>query len=341
MPLFEKLKSYIGPTVVGAIAAIAAYNAKGVATTASGGGGFLSSYLDYGLAAVFCIMLLAWGWKLGGVVVTMASRKLLGAPEHAGDPIGSDSGAHTAIRRKGKDKDTGSYARKIPLSNHTLFSCIETLQSIYVSRLRCGCAVRTKLLKVMVTLYLDTWRIEVLNFVKQQEGSGEIDSTGLEHAANLEPKISTLLADIQAKIHGAWATRGVPTAAVTAFDRWHSALIEILVDHGKRTASSPFFATNRERIVAAMAQVAFALSLVVIEAKLTLKRMNGTLDGISFDNEVIRGIDDTEEQPSDEDTDGVFGPMASHPPRKLRSGEHRISRASLPLVNPEDEPEQR
>lgn len=265
----------------------------------------------YGVPLVITVIVLVFGVRIAYVKFNKWKKR----QEKEQEAVGHSSGPHPA---KPAVPDTESYSRKLDLTDHYFFSTVQTAVGVTVPTMRCGCDTRSDLLRAMMRLYLECWGDVIQKFCEEIAKDRTFDSRAPQHGTKMEAMVNDLIISVFENYHTAWAVDGVPQAAVVAFDRWHNHIAEAIVENAKRVAASGFYATNRDRLVAVLAQVAAVLTIVVREGKYVLRRMNGTLDGLQYKGRLIQGIDD----PHGEEigTDGVLPePPKPKPYRRTRS----------------------
>ena len=245
------------------------------------------------------------------------------------DPIGPDdeSTADGHSRRKATD----SYTKGVAMSDHYFFGNVEQLSGTGMLRIRCGCPGRTALLRRMLTIYLSAWKEETHSLVLAQESSAEFDDGSIEHAAKLEKEVNACLLRITAKFHEGWKRESIPLPAVNAFDRWHTRVMDIQIDHTRNLARGTFFGSNRVRLAAILCQHTTVLAILIAEAGTVLRRLNGDLTGVVFDGITIAAIDGHDAD-DDESNHVPLTPVeiaalsSKHravKPKKHRSGEYK------------------
>lgn len=267
---------------------------------------FLETVAKVGIPTILSLVVIVVAGKYAWVKVE-AWRAKRGGKHGASNPaeaVGRNSDLQRARR-------PGSFAHELAIKDHYFFSTVQSLMGFRVKSLNCGCPARTDLLRTMMRVYLEVWKEEMERFCESMKLDPTFDSTSPQDGTSLEGHVNDLLIRVTERYHAEWTQAGVLDPAVKAFDHWHSTIIETLVDHTKRVAASAFYATNRERLIAIMAQMAVITDVVVREARSILKRMNGHLDGLSFDGRVIRPID----QEPEIGTDGAL----PEKPKKHRS----------------------
>jgi hypothetical protein len=217
-------------------------------------------------------------------------RARLSAPTTA---VGTSSGAHKAK----KDPRTDRFDNRPRIEDHYFFVTVDQLLEQHVPKLRCGCDVRTKMLRDMMSVYLTTWKDFFTEFCAVEIKRDGFESKGGGLASGFSNRTAMMLLDLQNEISTRWTQRGVPVEAVTAFRKWDSKLVETLTSHSEKIAQSAFFPTNRERLVALLTQHATFLATTLLEARYVLRRMNGGLDGVMYCGREIAGIDNPHDEP--------------------------------------------
>ncbi len=285
--------------------------------------GLFQNWFDYGLAGGLSLIVLFFLWKLGIILLRATQRAFDGQSR----PIGSNSDIHKAVPKPGKTEDDDSSAlrfhrRSLSVADHYFFSSVDNLISLKISSIRCGCDGRTMLLRAILTVYLTKWRDALRTFCLEESKLADFDSTNINNAVTLEARLNAVIVATTSNINSAWENLGVPPAAVHIFFRWHGALTEILLENSRKVASSPFFSTNRERLISLLTAHTVALSYTMNDARIVLKRMNGQLDGYVFNGQTIEAIDLHEDVGSDspETSAATLAQRAA----VRRSGEHRV-----------------
>lgn len=280
--------------------------------------------------------LLLWAFRETlGIMFSWIRRKLFGPPN---DAVGSSSSTSTKAA-----VHTDTIENRPMLEDHFFFVTTEELLARRVPALRCGCAVRSEMLRDMMTDYVCAWRDLFSEFMAAEINRDGFEARGSKYAGQFANRVATLLLDLQNEITDRWMRRGVPTEAILAFRRWDSKLVETLTNHSEKIAQSAFFPTNRTRLIALLTQHATFLAMMLLEARYVLRRMNGTLDGLTYNRGVIGPIDDPhgDEAPheppgTDSDPPPDMGNVSKLRPRpggnggaltrKQRSGEWRETR---------------
>lgn len=266
-------------------------------------------------------LLLLYTAKEGVMLLVAWARAKISAPSTA---VGTSSGS--GLHPVKKQPQTDSFENRPKIEDHYFFVIIDQLVEQHVPKLKCGCAVRTKLLHDMMVVYLMTWKDFFKEFCAVEIKRDGFESKGGGLASGFSNRTAMMLLDLQLEISNRWAQRGVPMEAANAFKRWDSKLVETLTAHSEKIAQSAFFPTNRERLVALLTQHATFLATMLLEARYVLRRMNGGLDGVYYCGQEIAGIDDPHDEPEPPNGD-------SDPPPDMLGGGSK-SRPKAPPGNP-------
>lgn len=236
-------------------------------------------------------------------------RARIGVPATA---VGSSSGSHKAQPK------TDTFENRPRIEDHYFFVTVDQLIEQHVPKLRCGCAVRTALLRAMMTDYLSAWHDYFREFCNMEISRSGFESKGTGLASGFSNRTAMMLLDLQNEVTNRWAKHGVPIEAGNAFRKWNDKLVEALTFHSEKIAQSAFFPTNRERLVALLTQHATFLATTLLEARYVLRRMNGGLDGIYYRGQQIAGIDNPHDEPEEPP-----GSDSDPPPDMLSGGRGR------------------